>query len=63
MVLTARNLRALPPAKPKLRPLIGSMHPVLLILTIIVCVSLLSEVASNTAVATLALPIVREGAI
>jgi len=46
-----------------LRPLIGSMHPVLLILTIIVCVSLLSEVASNTAVATLALPIVREGAI
>jgi len=46
-----------------LRPMIGSMHPVLLILTIIVAVSLLSEVASNTAVATLALPIVREGAI
>ncbi|MGK0154252.1 MAG: sodium-dependent dicarboxylate transporter 2/3/5, partial [Neolewinella sp.] len=46
-----------------LRPLIGSMHPVLLILTIIIAVSLLSEIASNTAVATLALPIVREGAI
>jgi sodium-dependent dicarboxylate transporter 2/3/5 len=46
-----------------LRPLIGSMHPVLLIFTIIIAVSLLSEVASNTAVATLALPIVREGAI
>ena len=46
-----------------LRPMIGSMHPVLLILTIIIAVSLLSEIASNTAVATLALPIVREGAI
>ncbi|MFK7742893.1 MAG: SLC13 family permease [Planctomycetota bacterium] len=46
-----------------LRPLIGSMHPVALILTLIVAVSLLSEVASNTAVATLALPIVREGAL
>ena len=46
-----------------LRPMIGSMHPVLLILSIILAVSLLSEIASNTAVATLALPIVREGAI
>jgi solute carrier family 13 (sodium-dependent dicarboxylate transporter), member 2/3/5 len=46
-----------------LRPLIGSMHPVLLILTLILSASLLSEVISNTAVATLALPIVREGAI
>lgn len=46
-----------------LRPLIGSMHPALLMLSIIIAVSLLSEIASNTAVATLALPIVREGAI
>ncbi len=46
-----------------LKPLIGSMHPVLLMLSIILAVSFLSEVASNTAVATLSLPIVREGAI
>jgi len=46
-----------------LRPLIGSMHPVLLMLCIILAVSFLSEIASNTAVATLSLPIVREGAI
>lgn len=46
-----------------LRPLIGSMHPALLMLCLILSVSLLSEVASNTAVATLSLPIVREGAI
>lgn len=46
-----------------LRPLIGSMHPVMLMLCLILAVSFLSEVASNTAVATLSLPIVREGAI
>ena len=46
-----------------LRPLIGSMHPALLMLCLILSVSFLSEVASNTAVATLSLPIVREGAI
>lgn len=46
-----------------LKPMIGSMHPALLMLTIIVAVSFLSEIASNTAVATLALPIVREGAL
>lgn len=46
-----------------LRPLIGAVHPVLLLLIVILFVSMLSEVASNTAVATLLLPIVREGAI
>ncbi|MEC8252821.1 MAG: SLC13 family permease [Planctomycetota bacterium] len=46
-----------------LRPLIGSMHPAMLMLCLILAVSFLSEVASNTAVATLSLPIVREGAI
>lgn len=46
-----------------LRPMTTSMHPVLLTLVLIVSVSLLSEVASNTAVATLSLPIVREGAL
>jgi sodium-dependent dicarboxylate transporter 2/3/5 len=46
-----------------LRPMIGSVHPVLLLLVLVLTVSMLSEVASNTAVATLLLPIVREGAI
>jgi sodium-dependent dicarboxylate transporter 2/3/5 len=46
-----------------LKPLIGAMHPALLMLCLIVAVSFLSEVASNTAVATLSLPIVREGAL
>ena len=46
-----------------LRPLIGGMHPALLMLCLIVAVSFLSEIASNTAVATLSLPIVREGAL
>lgn len=46
-----------------LRPLIGALHPVLLVLLLILAVSMLSEVASNTAVATLLLPIVREGAL
>ena len=46
-----------------LRPLIGAVHPVWLLLVLILTVSMLSEVASNTAVATLLLPIVREGAV
>ena len=46
-----------------LKPLIGSMHPMLLVFLVICTVSALSEVASNTAIATLLLPIVREGAL
>jgi sodium-dependent dicarboxylate transporter 2/3/5 len=46
-----------------LRPLIGSVHPAVLLLVLIVSITMLSEVASNTAVATLLLPILRDGAI
>ncbi len=46
-----------------LRPLIGSVHPALLLLVLIVSITMLSEIASNTAVATLLLPILRDGAI
>lgn len=46
-----------------LRPMIGSVHPVVLLLLLILAITLLSEIASNTAVATLLLPILREGAI
>lgn len=46
-----------------LRPMIGSVSPVLLLFVLIVAITLLSEVASNTAVATLLLPILREGAV
>ncbi|HEX5051798.1 MAG TPA: DASS family sodium-coupled anion symporter [Planctomycetota bacterium] len=45
-----------------LRPMIGSVHPALFLLVLIVAITLLSEVASNTAVATLLLPILRDGA-
>lgn len=46
-----------------LRPLIGSVHPAVLLLVLVLGITLLSEVASNTAVATLLLPILRDGAI
>lgn len=46
-----------------MRPLIGAVHPVLLLLVLVVTITLLSEIASNTAVATLLLPILRDGAI
>jgi sodium-dependent dicarboxylate transporter 2/3/5 len=46
-----------------LRPLVGSVHPAVLLLVLVVAITLLSEVASNTAVATLLLPILRDGAI
>ncbi len=46
-----------------LRERIGSMHPAVLLLVLIVAITLLSEVASNTAVATLLLPILRDGAV
>lgn len=41
---------------------VGAVHPVLLLLLLVLTVTLLSEVASNTAVATLLLPVLREGA-
>jgi sodium-dependent dicarboxylate transporter 2/3/5 len=46
-----------------LRPLIGSVHPAVVLVVLLLGVTALSEVASNTAVATLLLPIVREGAL
>ncbi len=46
-----------------LRPLVGSVHPALLLLVLVGSITLLSEVASNTAVATLLLPILRDGAV
>lgn len=46
-----------------LRPLIGQLHPAVLLLVLIVSITLLSEVASNTAVATMLLPILRDGAV
>ncbi len=46
-----------------LRPLVGSMPPMLLLAVIVLAITALSEVASNTAVATLLLPILREGAL
>jgi solute carrier family 13 (sodium-dependent dicarboxylate transporter), member 2/3/5 len=42
---------------------IGSVHPAVLLLVLILSITLLSEVASNTAVATLLLPILRDGAV
>ncbi|MEO6597406.1 MAG: DASS family sodium-coupled anion symporter [Planctomycetota bacterium] len=45
-----------------LRPWIGAVHPALLLFVLVVAITLLSEVASNTAVATLLLPILRDGA-
>jgi sodium-dependent dicarboxylate transporter 2/3/5 len=46
-----------------LRPLVGSMHPLLLLLVLVLVITALSEIASNTAIATLLLPILREGAL
>lgn len=46
-----------------LRPMIGSVHPVVLLFVLLLAITLLSEVASNTAVATLLLPILRDGAL
>jgi sodium-dependent dicarboxylate transporter 2/3/5 len=46
-----------------LRPLIGAWHPALLILAMVLSVTALSEIASNTACATMLLPILRDGAI
>lgn len=46
-----------------LRPLIGTVHPLVLLIAVIGTVSMLSEVASNTAIATLLLPIARDGAL
>ncbi|HEX6811050.1 MAG TPA: DASS family sodium-coupled anion symporter [Planctomycetota bacterium] len=45
-----------------LGPLIGAVHPVLLLFVLIFGITLLSEFASNTAVATMLMPIVRDGA-
>ncbi|MFY9343159.1 MAG: DASS family sodium-coupled anion symporter [Planctomycetota bacterium] len=42
---------------------IGAVHPVVLLLLLILSITLLSEIASNTAVATLLLPVLRDGAI
>jgi solute carrier family 13 (sodium-dependent dicarboxylate transporter), member 2/3/5 len=45
-----------------LQPLVGTMHPVLLLLVLVLVITMLSEVASNTAVAMLLLPILRDAA-
>jgi sodium-dependent dicarboxylate transporter 2/3/5 len=46
-----------------LRPWIGAVHPALLLLCLILAITLLSEFASNTAVATMLMPILRDGAV
>lgn len=46
-----------------MRPLIGNVHPALLLLVLVLGITALSEVASNTAIASLFLPILRDGAI
>jgi sodium-dependent dicarboxylate transporter 2/3/5 len=46
-----------------LRPLIGAVHPALLLFVLVLVITALSEVASNTAIATLFLPILRDGAL
>ncbi|MFM1873160.1 MAG: hypothetical protein RL398_2582 [Planctomycetota bacterium] len=46
-----------------LRPWIGAMHPALLLFAMVLAITLLSEVASNTACATMLLPILRDGAL
>ena len=46
-----------------MRPLIGAVHPALLLLVLVLTITMLSEIASNTAVATLLLPILRDGAV
>lgn len=45
-----------------LRPLIGTVHPALLLFAIVLGITLLSEIASNTAVAALLMPVLRAGA-
>lgn len=45
-----------------LRPLVGSVHPAVLLLVLVLAITLLSEVASNVAVASLLMPILRDGA-
>jgi sodium-dependent dicarboxylate transporter 2/3/5 len=45
-----------------LMPLIGTVHPALLIFVLVVVITLLSEIASNTAIATLLLPILAKAA-
>jgi sodium-dependent dicarboxylate transporter 2/3/5 len=46
-----------------LRPWIGAVHPALLLLCLVLAITLLSEFASNTAVATMLMPILRDGAV
>jgi len=46
-----------------LAPLVGHVHPLLLITVLTTAILLLSEVASNTAIAALFLPILKQGAI
>ena len=46
-----------------LRPLIGAVHPAVLLLIVVGATTVLSEVASNTAIATLLMPILRDGAL
>ena len=46
-----------------LAPLVGHVHPLLLITVLCAAILLLSEVASNTAIAALFLPILKQGAI
>ena len=46
-----------------LRPWIGAMHPALLLFVMVLLITALSEVASNTACATMLLPILRDGAV
>ncbi|MBK8096451.1 MAG: SLC13/DASS family transporter [Planctomycetes bacterium] len=46
-----------------LKPAIVALHPVLLLLVIVMAITMLSEVASNTAIATLLLPILKDGAL
>lgn len=46
-----------------LRPLIGAVHPAVLLVVLMASITLLSEVASNTALATLMLPILSAGGV
>lgn len=45
------------------KPLVGSCHPALLLFLLVIAITMLSEVASNTACATMLLPILRDGAV
>lgn len=46
-----------------LKPLLGSLPPAVLLFVVILAITLLSEIASNTACATMLLPILRDGAL